>query len=359
MFPVNILCHAAVHCSITHCKTVASALKSNPHLTELDLSENQLQDSGVERLSAGLESPNCGLETLSCKLTESSCASMASALKSNPHLTELDLSENELQDSGVELLSAGLESPNCRLKTLRLRRCRLSESSCASLASALKSNPHLTELDLSENELQDSGVELLSAGLESPNCRLKTLRLRSCGWTESSCASMASALKSNPHLRELDLSENQLQDSGVKLLSAGLESPNCRLKTLSSIFYSLFRLSGCWLTESSCASLASVLKSKPHLTELDLSENQLQDSGVELLNTGNYSSIFYSLFRLKSCWLTESCCASLASALKSNPHLTELDLSENHLQDSGVKLLSAGLESPNCRLKTLRSDCTF
>ncbi|XP_029924763.1 NACHT, LRR and PYD domains-containing protein 12-like, partial [Myripristis murdjan] len=334
--------------SETHCKTVASALKSNPHLTELDLSENQLQDSGVERLSAGLESPNCGLETLrlrSCKLTESSCASMASALKSNPHLTELDLSENELQDSGVELLSAGLESPNCRLKTLRLRRCRLSESSCASLASALKSNPHLTELDLSENELQDSGVELLSAGLESPNCRLKTLRLRSCGWTESSCASMASALKSNPHLRELDLSENQLQDSGVKLLSAGLESPNCRLKTL--------RLKSCWLTESCCASLASALKSNPHLTELDLSENHLQDSGVKLLSAGLESpNCRLKTLRLSDCSLTESSCASLASALKSNPHLTELDLSENNLQDSGVKLLSALVESPNCRLKT-------
>ncbi|XP_029935058.1 NACHT, LRR and PYD domains-containing protein 12-like, partial [Myripristis murdjan] len=225
--------------SKTHYEVVALALKSNPHLTELDLSENKLQDSGVKLLSAGLESPNCRLKTLrlsGCRLSETHCASLASALKSNPHLTELDLSENQLQDLGVKLLSAGLESPNCRLETLRLRHCRLSESSCASLASALKSNPHLTELDLSENyELQDSGVKLLSAGLESPNCRLKTLRLTDCRITDEGCASLASALKSNPHLTELDLSYNYLQDSGVKLLSDLVESPNCSLKTLRSV----------------------------------------------------------------------------------------------------------------------------
>ncbi|KAI3365867.1 hypothetical protein L3Q82_000856 [Scortum barcoo] len=48
-------------------------------------------------------------------------------------------------------------------------------------------------------------------------------------------------------------------------------------------------------------------------------------------------------------------CASLASALKSNPsHLRELDLSYNHPGDSGVKLLSAGQENPHWRLDTLR-----
>uniref|UniRef100_A0A667XVH6 NACHT domain-containing protein n=1 Tax=Myripristis murdjan TaxID=586833 RepID=A0A667XVH6_9TELE len=253
---------------------------------------------------------------------------------SNPHLTELDLSENHrLQDSGVKLLSAGLESPNCRLKTLRLRHCRLSESSCASLASALKSNPHLTELDLSENQLQDSGVKLLSAGLESPNCRLETLRsdLFVClklGFCQSH---MTSIKKTN---------QTQLCEGG--------------LTQICTLLY-------CWLTESSCASLASALKSNPHLTELDLSENQLQDSGVELLSAGLESpNCRLKTLRLRHCRLSESCCASLASALKSNPHLTELDLSENHrLQDSGVKLLSAGLESPNCRLEALRSDCTF
>ncbi|TNN35367.1 Protein NLRC3 [Liparis tanakae] len=242
LIPVVRNCRKAglFHCglSTTHYGIVSSALKCNPsHLRELDLSYNNIQVvSDVELLSAGLESPHCRLESLRldwCKLSEASCSSLVLVLKSNPSgLRELDLSGNEVMDSGVKLLSAGLGSPDWRLETLGL-----SETSCSYLASALRSNPSsLRELDLSGNPLKDSGVKLLSAGLESPHCRLETLRLRWCSLSETSCSYLAPALRSNPSsLRVLDLTRNQLKDSGVKLLSAGLESPHCRLETLRSV----------------------------------------------------------------------------------------------------------------------------
>ncbi|XP_064867118.1 stonustoxin subunit beta-like, partial [Oncorhynchus nerka] len=63
------------------------------------------------------------------------------------------------------------------------------------------------------------------------------------------------------------------------------------------------------------------------------------------------------LCRLSRCLITKKGCASLASALRSNPsYLRELDLSYNIPGDSGVKQLSAGLEDPHCRLEKLNVD---
>ncbi|XP_048853508.1 NLR family CARD domain-containing protein 3-like isoform X4 [Brienomyrus brachyistius] len=120
-------------------------------------------------------------------------------------------------------------------RTALLNSCDLIDKHCEVLSSALRSNSSpLRELDLSDNNLKDSGVKLLSAALEDLHCILEILRLSGCRVTEEGCSSLASALKLNPsHLRELDLSYNHPGDSGVKLLSALLEDPSCKLEKLN------------------------------------------------------------------------------------------------------------------------------
>ncbi|XP_061594888.1 NACHT, LRR and PYD domains-containing protein 12-like [Cololabis saira] len=339
------------------CSALAYMLQmSEEVLDELDLNKYKTTPWGRLRLIPAVR--NCRkARFVGCDLSETHCEVVASALKSNPsHLTELDLSRNkDLEDSGVKLLSGGLESPNCRLETLRLEKCNLSEISCSSLVSVLKSNPshlkHLKHLDLSNNgNLEDSGVKHLCGFLDSPDCRLETLRLVSCSLSEVSCSSLVSALKSNPfHLKHLDLSLNDLEDAGVKHLCGFLESPDFRLETL--------RLKSCILSEVSCSSLVSALKSNPsHLKHLDLSLNDLEDAGVKHL-CGFLESPDFRLetLRLKSCSLSEISCSSLVSALMSNPtHLKLLDLSLNDLEDADVEQLSDLVKSPDFQLQTLR-----
>ncbi|XP_026172412.1 NLR family CARD domain-containing protein 3-like isoform X2 [Mastacembelus armatus] len=165
-----------------------------------------------------------------CNLTADSCQAVSSALSSSSNqLLHLSLSDNVLEDLGVEHLCRGLQSPHCGLKTLRLNRCSLTQRCCGSLASVLScQSSHLKELDLSDNDIEDEGVRLLCTGLGSVQCKLEILRLSFCCVTEEGCGFLASAVKTNPsHLRELDLSYNHLGDSGVKLVSDALEEGQC------------------------------------------------------------------------------------------------------------------------------------
>ncbi|XP_072518748.1 uncharacterized protein [Salminus brasiliensis] len=405
-------------CNLTErsCSALLKVLSSvSSTLILLDLSNNPIQDFGVELLSEGLKSPTCKLETLrlnQCELTKESCSALADVLNSKCScLQELNLNNNNLLDSGVICISDGLKNSQSTLKIMRLSNCSVTKEGCAVLTSALKSNPslHLTELDLSGNKLEDEGVTLLCDLLMISSCTLEKLNFCDNNITQEGYAALASALKSNTssHLAELDLGGNDPGDTGVKKLTDLQKNKNCKLKTLKFLKSSAaeeacnsltealgtnplllteldlsgriqgdsemeklsdllkdshcrtqkLKLNSCNITEKSCAALSSALHSNPsHLRELDLSGNKLQNSGVQqicgLLEDAQFK---LSNIQLCNCNITEKGSASLASALKSNSssNLRELGLSENNIGDSGVKKLIELLQNSNCILEKL------
>ncbi|XP_075935583.1 protein NLRC3-like [Anarhichas minor] len=196
-------------------------LTSEKDLGVFDLKKYSASEEALLRLLPVVKASNKALLS-DCDLSERSCEALSSVLSSqSSSLRELDLSNNNLQDSGVTLLSAGLESPHCELETLRLKGCNLSERSCEALSSVLSSqSSSLRELDLSYNHPGDSGVKLLSAGLESPHCKLDTLKVEPAGvrWFRPGLRkySRELTLDTNTVHRKLKLSDNNRKVTHVK-----------------------------------------------------------------------------------------------------------------------------------------------
>ncbi|XP_042171504.1 NLR family CARD domain-containing protein 3 isoform X1 [Oncorhynchus tshawytscha] len=188
---------------------------------------NELNDhSLVEEIQSYLRSGSLSKS----KLSSGQWSALVFMLLTSEKLDVFDLKKYIRSDESLLKLLPVVRSS----RTALLNKCKLTKKSCDAIASVLKSNSCcLRVLDMSGNKLQDSGVKLLSAGLEDPHCKLETLKLSGCSITEEGCASLASALRSNPsHLKELDLSGNTPGDSGVKLLSSVREDPLYTLERL-------------------------------------------------------------------------------------------------------------------------------
>ncbi|KAJ8001840.1 hypothetical protein DPEC_G00173590 [Dallia pectoralis] len=387
------------------CEGLASALTSKvSHLRGLDLSFNTLKDSGVELLAAGLAKPHCRLESLKlsgCRMKQKGFAALGNALQSNPtHLRELDLSGNEPGVSGVFRLADGLKVVQCKLQTLKLSNCKLGLELCQALEVFLKDNPqHLRMLDVSMNNLGDAGVILLMDLLTLT--QIHRLELYCCQLTEECCKHMADCLVDVTSLRELNLSNNNLKDTGIKRLGEAFGHLNCRLVKLNlacnvygscrwppigfnPIFlkhldisrncfedgnlnavlfleiipYSLevLRLTDCKLTEQCCRNMTNTFWNHfTNLKELDLSGNQLGDACVQTLCKALTSGTcrLERLF-LACCGITAAGCTSLAVALKySRSSITHLGLMGNDTGEEGLRILSAVRDDPRYKLQTL------
>ncbi|XP_041097430.1 NACHT, LRR and PYD domains-containing protein 12-like [Polyodon spathula] len=337
------------------CTVLLSVSSCCQDLPEFRLMGSSFTETGFDRLLPAFRSCQ-KIDLKNCRLTPGSCEVLASALSSQQsRLTALDLNSNPLEDSGIKLLCTGMKDSNCKIQNLVLRGCSFTADCCEDLAAALSTDhSSLAELDLSFNQLGDSGLKRLSAGLRDPNCKLETLGLSSCELTAGGCEDLASALCcSHSCLHSLYLSANELEDSGLKWLSAAMRDPNCKLQDLE--------LSDCYLTSECCQGLASALQAKHSLLRrLQLGNNELGSAGGRVLCAAlQEPGCKVESLGLSHCDLTSELCQDIASVLCSGHcSLRELELAVNKLGDSGVKVLCAALRNPNCKLERLNLDLT-
>ncbi|XP_072420719.1 NACHT, LRR and PYD domains-containing protein 3-like isoform X3 [Chiloscyllium punctatum] len=130
-------------------------------------------------------------------------------------IKHLNLENCFIQYEGLQRLGPVLHK--CR--ELRLKNNSLTNSCTEDLASTLSTNRSLTDLILGGNKLGDSGVKLLSAALRSPDCKIQKLLLWDVGITDSCTEDLISALSTNRILTDLNLGSNAFTDRSVPAFS--------------------------------------------------------------------------------------------------------------------------------------------
>ncbi|XP_042301381.1 ribonuclease inhibitor [Sceloporus undulatus] len=312
---------------------------------DLDIQSTELSETKWKELIPSLRQYKT-IRLDDCNLSTSNCKDISTILSTNQDLTELKLNNNELGDSGVEVLSKGLLHPSCKLQKLWLQNCNLTEACCENLRSVLSSKSSLTELHLGDNTLGTSGVKVLCQGLLDPNCQLENLHLEYCELSAENVEAISSALRTKSSLKELNLSNNSLGDAAVKQLCQSVLDTRCNLQTL--------RLENCDVTANSCEDLSTVLSTKPSLTELCIGENKIGDTGVALL----CQAVLNPNCKVQKLWLWEcgisaSGCKDLSNIIGTKETLKEMSLIGNDLKDEGMEFLCQGLKNPNTKLQSL------
>ncbi|XP_047187308.1 NACHT, LRR and PYD domains-containing protein 14 isoform X2 [Scophthalmus maximus] len=269
---------------------------------------------------------------------------LASALSSG--LTaELDLSHSHLGDERLKALCAGLR--DCKLHTLKLGSCRLTEASCEDLVSALTSgSSQLCVLDIMFNKIGDQGFVKLCRALQSPQCKLQELQLQGCDLTAASMEVLSAALcRGKSELRRVNLTLNRIGDIGVEALCKGLQHALCKLQSLT--------LKRCELTQPVFKELGSLLRrGTSRLKSLTVGLNKVGDQGVKhLWEAVAHPSCLLEELDVEMTNLTDACVEDLCAAVRASKTLKNLELRNNSLTDTSVPALIQVMEDSSNMLE--------
>ena len=337
---LEVLDLSGCHLTTNSVRCILKELCRFTQLRKLNLSENSLEyvESEFCSLSHSLSTSLEVLDLSWCDLTTNSVQCVLKELCRFTQLRELNLSGNSLEDVESEFYSLS-PSLSTSLEVLHLSDCELTTNSVQCILKELCRFTQLRELNLSENSLEDVENVFYSLSPSLPTS-LEVLDLSWYDLTTNSVQCVLKELCRFTQLRELNLSGNSLED---------VESEFYSLSPSLSTSLEVLDLSECHLTTNSVQCVLLELCRFTQLRELNLSENSLKDVESEFISTLPFLSVSLEVLRLVKCKLSTNCMQALMHQLPRLTHLGVLNISCIKLPDSGWQgVLAVVRELPPC-----------
>lgn len=316
-------------------------LRRSRRLEVLDMHNNHIQEDSMYELFAAMPASLSVLKLTRQWITRAAVSPLCVALLRLDKLVELDLSENYVNSHGMEALAASVSSP-------RLARLSLGYN-------ALKSrfwNEHprigldlfvLEKLDVSHNKLQATFCDSMYACVRGSAAVLVELDVSFNDMRQTGVSYLSTALQQCRALRHLNVAGNCCGDAAIALLLAvihprvlgekdvALESLDVAHNNLTAASARLF---------SRCVGESPALQRS--LTRVSFSHNELRDTGGMLVIEGLLPCAMKSV-SLSGCMLCEAAGLCLAGTMLLWPELASLDVAGNCLGSTSLALMARAL----------------
>jgi Ran GTPase-activating protein (RanGAP) involved in mRNA processing and transport len=324
-------------------KQIATALKKNQSLTVLDIRYNKIGDKGLFHISDALKNHQFLKELGLGKnyITSLGAKYLSEALENNHSLVKLDIRNNQkIGDEGIKYLANYIKT-SLTLREIDLGGLEISDKGIIYLVDALLLNPQIEFLSLANNYIGFDGVQELCRVLVKKSTSLKELRLsyKNKNMGDSEISLLADALKLNNSLEILHLDKTKaITDLGAIAIAEALNVN----KTLKKLF-----LGGQLITHNGAICITKALLDNPYsgLTHLILYQNNIGDLGAENLATLVKINSKLKEINLWKNNISDIGLSYFADALLSNSSLKILDVAGNNFTDEGIKKMQFALQN--------------
>lgn len=197
-------------------------LKTNFSLIHLDVGSNDVTFEGAIQLFKTLEShPTLTSLTLANhdrlhrnRMGFKACEGLRDLLKKNQILSQINFSDNAISNEGLKIIGSGTFTKDSQLVSIIMSNNELQGAAAIQCFSQMLSQSKaIQELDLSDNNLGDPGMEEIARIYQQNANRLMKITLKNIQATSVSVGKLFFALKGNNFLTQLNLENNDLSGS--------------------------------------------------------------------------------------------------------------------------------------------------